>query len=71
MSKNITLKVTRAFVYGAKIRVPGTKVSMSEAEAKPLLEAGKAVILSGAAEEVPAAEEAPAAEKVPAGKKAK
>lgn len=44
MSKTHKCKVTKAFVHEGKIRVPGSIVTLSEALAKPLLEAGKVVL---------------------------
>ncbi|MEI4262794.1 DUF7210 family protein [Roseovarius sp. D0-M9] len=44
MAKTHVCKVTKAFVHGGKIRVPGKSLTLSEAEAKPLLEAGKVVL---------------------------
>lgn len=47
MSKNVKLKVTSAFVYEGKIRTKGQTVTMSEADAKPILEREKAVLAKG------------------------
>ena len=47
MSKTVKIKVTSAFVYDGKIRTPGKTVTMSEADAKPILEREKAVLAKG------------------------
>lgn len=41
---NFSVKVTKAFVHGGSIRVPGAILSLPEAAAKPLLEVGKVVL---------------------------
>jgi len=44
MAKSHTCKVTKAFVHEGKIRTPGKSITLSEAEAKPLLENGKVTL---------------------------
>jgi len=56
MSKSHKLTVTKAFVHEGKIRVPKTSITLTEKEAKPLLEAGKVELAKGKAEAEPKAE---------------
>jgi hypothetical protein len=44
MAKSHTCKVVKAFVHEGKIRTPGKSITLSEAEAKPLLENGKVTL---------------------------
>jgi len=44
MSKTHKCTVVKAFVHGGQIRTPQTSLTLSEADAKPLLEAGKVVL---------------------------
>ncbi len=60
---NIDLRVTSSFVWAGRILVPGSGLSLSERDAKPLLRRGKVVLAEAAADAPEPATKKPAAKK--------
>jgi hypothetical protein len=72
MAKMIELKVTSAFMWGGKLRVRDSDITLPERDARRLLSLGKAEIATGGRDDVDAdSDQKPAPKRKPAPKPAK